>query len=766
MHMSFKRAQAASVLIAVLLPPAEAAAESGSDRAADPARLDRIEVTAGKRVQSLAEVPVSVQVVDGAAIEQQALKDTSALGTQAVNVKITQNTAEGTAPAISIRGVGNLDYNTSTTSPIGVYVDGVGGGTGNHQLVNLYDIDSVEILRGPQGTLFGRNTSGGALLINTRQPEPYRGGYLSAGLGEHDLYRLGGALNLPVDAQTALRLAFDHRQHGYSIDNLHAPAPQPERRHDAARLSLLAERGPLKLQAKIEGSRWDGVAKPVRHIGVYESLGKPASGELPVLCPPSAAGSTRCTDVFGFNVGSNDLSEVRVNSEAFSGSPSDSDYRGADLRLDYTLDASSYLVAVSGFRDLERVHHYNADASPARITEGSLQADSRVFSQELRYHREQGPAYLIAGLYIERESLSQDFFIDLLRDFRAAPEGFSSAALFLYDNAIDPRSDAAFANLDYRLGAQTTLTAGLRYTRDRTDYRALGKVNVATAAGDFEGLTVPAWDVAGRVEDQHVSGKLALNRQWSPRANSWISFARGHKSGGYNGAIAFSAEEAQRNDYGSEVLDALEIGGSLVSESRALRLQYGLFHYDYRDQQVFMNTPSVTPGAPPLQLLDNVGESKLYGGEIELDWRLSDSIDVRFGLGWLPEAELREFVNAAGDTVRGNRLPFTSEWNANLFLDWRRPLGAGELLVQLNGDYQSEFYFDQNQNPYVMQGGYTLWNTRLAYEQGGWTAALWVKNLGDVEYSHLRFDLIGFLGLVQDHRGDGRQVGADLTYRF
>jgi iron complex outermembrane recepter protein len=763
MRLSRTERRGCTALAWLLLPLSGAAHAQQAEvsEAPEATRLEAVKVTAQKRVQPLDEVPVSVLLIDGQAIEQQALKDSSALGGQAVNVKITQSTAEGTAPAISIRGVGNLDYNTSTTSPVGVYVDGVGGGTGNYQLVNLYDIDSVEILRGPQGTLFGRNTTGGALLINTRRPEPYRGGYLSAGLGEHDLSKLGGALNLPLDAQTALRLAFDHQQHGYSIRNLHAPAPQPERRHDAARLSLLAERGPLELQAKFEGGRWDGVAKPVRHLGVYESLGDPANGQAPVLCPPSAVGSTRCTDIFGFNVGSDDLSEVRANSEAFGGSPSEAEYAGADLRLDYRLDDRSYLVSVTALRALERLHHYNADASPARITEGSLQVDSRVFSQELRYHREQGRSYLIAGLIFERESLTQDFFIDLLRDFRADPGGFPAAALFLYDNAIDPRSDAAFANFDFELDEQTTLIAGLRYTRDRTDYRALGKVNIATAVGDFDGLTVPAWDVAGRVKDDRWSGKLALNHKWTSHADSWLSLARG-----YNGAIAFSAEEAQRNDYGSEVLDAFEFGGSVSSLNRDLRLAYSLFHYDYSDQQVFMNTPSAVPGAPPLQLLDNVGESKIYGAEFELEWRLTAAIEARLGLGWLPHAKLKEFVNAAGETVRGNRLPFTSQWNANLFLDYRRALGAGELLLQLNADYQSEYYFDQNQNPYVMQGGYTLWNTRLAYEQGDWTAALWIKNLGDVEYSHLRFDLIGFLGLVQDHRGDGRQIGVDLTWRF
>ena len=116
--------------------------------------------------------------------------------------------------------------------------------------------------------------------------------------------------------------------------------------------------------------------------------------------------------------------------------------------------------------------------------------------------------------------------------------------------------------------------------------------------------------------------------------------------------------------------------------------------------------------------------------------------------------------------MRGNRLPFTSKWNANGFLDYTREIGPGTLRFQLNANFQSEFYFDQNQNPYTRQGGYTLFNGRIAYEKGDWSAALWGKNLTDHRYSHLRFDLINFLGLVQDNRGERRQFGVDLNYRF
>ncbi len=755
------------ILLATVVPAlalADEAAPSADDDSSK--RLDVVEVTAQKRVQVPAEVPVSLHIVEGEALQQQGIKDTSELNGQAANITITKNTADGTTPAINIRGVGNVDYNTSTTSPIGVYVDNVGGGTANFHLTNLYDIDTVEVLRGPQGTLFGRNTTGGALLISTRRPEQQLGGYVSAGVGEHSQKTFGGALNLPVNETLAMRLAVDDQRYDYDLNNLHAPAPRSGLRQSEARLSLLAEWEPLEVFAKLHIEDWSGVAKPVRHIGVFSQLADPQSGRPAVLCAPRDAGTTRCTDSFGFNVGSNDLDDVAVNSETNGGSPHRTKSWGADLNLIYPLDEHSYLAAVGSVNQLERLHFYNADASPSRFVEGSLQVDTELFTQEIRYHREFDRGYFIGGVYASRESLTQDFFIDLFRDFRASPTLFGNAAKILYDNAIDLDSQAAFANMDYRLSDSSVLTVGLRYTREQIDYRALGTLNAAAAAGDNTGVEFPAWDVGGQVEDDNVSGKLALNHHWSQDFNTWISAARGFKSGGYNGAIAFSAEEAERNAYGSETLDAFEAGGNLYFDAARGGLQFSIFYYDYQDQQVFMNTPSSVPNAPPLQLLDNVGESTLFGGELELTWRPTASLETRFGIGWMPTAELAEFAIAGGEVVRGNRLPFTPKWNLNGFVDYRLPLAGGEVLMQLNANYQSEYFFDQNQNPYTMQAGYTLLNGRVAYETGPWIAAVWGKNLTDRGYSNLRFDLINFLGLVQDNRGEGRQLGADLTYRF
>ena len=703
-------------------------------------------------------------MVDGEEIERQNLKDTTALSGQASNFKITQNTAEGTPPAINIRGIGSIDYNTSTTSPIGVYVDNVAGGSSNTQLVSLYDLQSVEILKGPQGTLFGRNTTGGALLIQTRKPNQDFAGYVDFGLGQQNLKKLQGAINIPVDDNIAGRFAFSHQDCNYSVNNLHPNAPEAGMKQTSGRFSLLAEYESWSFYTKIHGEKWDGVVQPPGSIGVIQKAAE--NGEAEVLCPANIAGSSQCTNRLGFRVNSDNFYDVEVNNEVHNGSPHITDSWGIDTQIEYHFTDNTYISSISSYNQLDRDHFFNSDASPARVAEGGQNVETKVLTQELRLHHQWQSTYFIGGLYYLQEDLVQDNFLDLFRLLRSHPQNFSAAPMFFYDNTIDTKAMAVFAHVEHNFTDATSLSFGLRYTDESIDYRAKGRANQARFVNDQSGITVPVWDINGEVKDDNLSGKIALNHKWTADFNIYMSYARGFKSGGYNGAIITTPAEAERNDYGSETLNAYELGGRYFWDNQNAYLQFSLFNYDYNDQQVFMNQAAVSPNAPPIQLLDNVGSSRIYGAEFDLQWQLSSQLKTSFGVGYLPKAELEEFVNARGEVIRNNRLPYTSKWNVNGFIDYVVPMDIAELIFQINFDYQSEFYFDQNQSAYTRQGGYTLVNGSVAYEHEKWTVALWVKNLTNREYSNNKFDLIGLVGALQDFKGEKRQFGVNLKYRF
>jgi iron complex outermembrane receptor protein len=745
-----------------VLPMTANADNNASSPPAD--NIEIIEVNAQKRPQDIRDVALSLNLVDRQTIIERHLKDTTALSATAPNFKITQNAAEGTPPAVNIRGVGSVDYNTSTQSPVGVYLDGAAGASANSQLVNLFDVESVQILRGPQGTLFGRNTTGGAILINTVSAQMNNSGYFNLGYAQSNHLSVEGAINRQLNDNMVTRLAFSHQEYEYSSNNLLPNAPQAQMRQTNGRFSFLGEWDKLTIDSKLYLSKWDGVVNPVGSIGVVKSF-DPVTGLPSSFCSPDEAGTAACTDAFGFNDGSNDFHDVAVNNDISDNSPHKTDSHGINVEAQYELNENSYLVSLSNLTTLDRDHYFNSDGSPARLGEGNQNVSTDTFSQELRLHQEIGDIYLITGLYFLNEELKQDNRFDLLRDFRAVEELFSNAVTFLYDNTIEIQSSALFAHMEYPLSVQTSLTAGLRYSNESTDYNVIGQINIATFANDQTGLTVPGWDVSGEVKDNNLSGKLALLHKFNAEHSGFVSFSRGFKSGGYNGALISSSAEAQNNDYGAETLNAYEVG--LHSQlSRSIRLYSAAFYYDYQDQQVFMNQSAITPGAPPLQLLTNVGESTIYGLEFDLNAQINTAFSTQLSVGYLPEANLDSFVDAAGVEIKDNRLPFTSKWNIAAQADYVVELSSGQLNFHLDADYQSEFYFDQNQNPFAMQQDYILWNARVAWESANWSLGAWVKNLTDEEYSHLKFDLVNLFGMLQDFKGEARQIGIDVRYEF
>ena len=726
--------------------------------------IEVIQVTAQKREQAINEVAISISVINGNELLNRQLKDTTALSSVSPNFKITQNAAEGTPPAVNIRGVGSIDYNTSTTSPVGVYTDGVASGSANAQLVNLYDVESVQVLRGPQGTLFGRNTTGGAVLITSRKPQFETSGYIDASVAERDTIALQGAFNFALNDEVAFRLAASHQDFEYSTNNLFELAPEAGLRQSNIRFSALGNFDQWEVIARLHATEWDGVVNPSGSIGVVASF-DPNTGLPATLCTPGQARDGLCTDAFGFNDGSDDFFDVSVNNNINNNSPHETSARGINLQNTYRFSDETYFVSLTSFDKLDRIHFFNSDASPASLGEGGQDVFTDTFTQEFRLHHETEKAYIIGGLYYLRDSVRQANFFDLFRDFRASEALFSNAATFFYNNQIDTDSYSAFANVDYKLTEKTSISAGIRYTDETTDYRAVGQINVALAANDQQGLTVPGWDISGDVSDDDISGKIAINHQYSDSLSYFVSFARGFKSGGYNGALITTEEEALRNDYGAENLNAYEVGLRKNWNNR-VNLYASAFFYDYQNQQVFMNQSAIEAGAPPLQLLTNVGESEIYGAELEINAALTSNLTTRLSVGYLPEANLEEFFDAAGNAVRDNRLPFTSEYNVSGQADYRVSLNQADLTFHVNFDYQSDFFFDQNQNPFTSQGDFTLWNARISYETNRWGVSAWVKNLTDEEYSNLLFDLANLFGSLQDFKGEGRQLGVGVNYVF
>lgn len=708
--------------------------------------VEVIEVYAQKRKQDITEVNVAVSVFDGEEIARQKLKDTTQLSALVPNLKITNNAGEGTPPAFNIRGVGMIDYNTSTISPIAVYADDIVSGSANNLSINLYDLEHVEVLRGPQGTLFGRNTTGGAILLRSKMPEHEFSGYINAGVAEFDTYSLEGAVNIPVSESTAMRFAFSHQDYDFSTDNQMPGQPDGGLKQTNLRLIVLSEFDTLTVTSKFHAEDWSGKPKPIASLGVNRVDGRG-------LCTPSQAGSSLCADNFGNQVGGNDFWAVNADT---ADREHDTDSWGASIKFEWQLSDDMLLTSISGYRSLERFHSWDSDG-PGNFVEGSMGTDNTLFSQELSLAVDLGDSFWTSGVFYVDEEIKQNNDFDLFRDFRPVPALAAIPAQFFYDNELENSSIALYSQFEHRLDEAFTLTVGVRYTDETTDYHA--RADLDTVAGFVPSL----WNIKGAVEDDEISGKIALNQKLNDDSSLYYSYSRGYKSGGYNAGYSTSPTQAAESEYAPEKLDAYEIGGYFQFFQQDARLHLAAFYYDYKEQQVFVNQ---TQGVAVDHVLKNAGDSTIYGLESELVLTPSVDWELRLNIGYLPEANMGEF-NQHGVVVQDNRLPFSSKWNVSGAILHETLLMGRELSAQLSFDYQSDFYFDQEENAYTEQTDFVVFNGHISYEiNNALTLTLWGKNLTNTEYSELRFNSIAALGAVTELKANARQLGIEASFKF
>jgi iron complex outermembrane receptor protein len=727
-----------------LCAPFTVAAET-AQQAETEQKLEVITVYAQKRPQPKTEVSVAVSTIDGATIADRRIGSTTALDGIAPNFTASAVSGEGTTPALNIRGIGVFDYNTSTVSPIAVYSDDVVAGGANFLHASLFDLAQIDILRGPQGTLFGRNSTGGALLLRSKLPEADAGGYVSADIAEQQSRSYTAVLNTPLGEETAARLALHQQDYQYSIENLFPLGQNGGMKHQHGRFLLTSSLQGWQLLFKLQQDRSRGAPKPIYSAGILAADGRP--------CPSTLVGTRQCKDAFG-GVGPSDDFWQTVADTMDKSHRTDTDH--ASVQLSRELADGYELKSITGWKQLDRYHSFDSDG-PGNFIEGSLGSAQEVWSQELSLAVTTEDRYWQSGLFYLADELTQQNDLDLFRDFRVVPGLTDIPAQFFYHNQIDNYSWSLFSQLDQQLHSNWTLTLGLRYTDEKTRYQAQGDL-------DTVAMVIPAlWQLQGEVKDQHWSGKVALLQQLRADLSWYYSLTRGFKAGGYNGGYSTSPAQAAASEYAAETLNAWEIGGHWQPQQLALGLDWAVFYYDYQDQQVFVNQSSSTA---PFHVLKNAGDSQIYGLETEFWWRPVPAAQWRFAAGYLPKANMGSYQTDAA-LLPENRLPFSSKWQLSSEFSYDLSAWLSDVQVSLGAVWRSAFYFDQYQNPYTAQPGYALWHSRVSYQPSAdLEISLWGKNLLNKKYTELKFDSTAALAAITELRGERRQLGVGLSYHF
>lgn len=719
----------------------------------DTATVDEIVVTAQKRSENLQDVPVSVTAFSGETLAERGVTNVIGLNNLAPGLRVSSGDAAAN-PKIFIRGVGLSDFNPNSSSGVGIYMDGVYVGSPLAQMAGFFDIGQVEILRGPQGTLYGRNTNGGAVNITTKRPTQ---SFAAEGAAEYSTYNavnLSGAIGGPlVSDKLAVRAAAQYvDDDGYTYNRVTGHDVN-DTNYWAIRLSALyTPTDDLEVLFQVNRFANRGSATQPQHRALFPLT--PAATGADGFCAPAYYSSGQCGDAFGYADTDNDDRALDANLEG----KDRIDLFGASAQANWNLGATS-LVSVTAFSWAHRNALENTDASPAQMLEINYLARQHQFTQELRLQSNDDPDARfewVVGAYYMDETVKDASTQDVLRDLRPLfPAGYSladSVATFGYPYTQKTRGYALFGQTDYKVTDRLTATVGLRYSADEKsfDYQSEAEGGLIVLLTSHQKKTFSAW-----------SGRLGLRYELSDDANVYATYNRGYKSGGFFGGLATTA--AQLEPYDNEQLDAYEIGLKSQLFDRRVRLNLSAFYYDYKDQQVFAQ--ALRNGLTVL-VLDNAANSEVYGAEIEVSARVTQNFKVDAGLSLL-NATYGEYVSQ-GDDFTGNRLPQSPKATFNITATYSYPLASGaQLTGSVDAAYASKIYFDNSNAERLSQDA--VW---IAGAQGSWTspdgaieAGAFARNLFDETY-YVSISNIDSLGVDLLTLNRPRSIGVFLRYHY
>ena len=712
----------AAASLAALMAAGGAQAQRSPNAGAAPS-VEEIVVTAQKRSENLQEVPIAVTALTAEALQNKRVANLIGLSglAPALQIKTDDNAAN---PRIFIRGVGVNDFNPSTASAVGIYIDGVYVASPLAQLASFYDLQQVEVLRGPQGTLFGRNTTGGAINVTTRKPSNSFEADAALEYGRFNSVNVQAGVGGPIVAdKLSFRLAGIYaKDDGYTLDRISGQRGNDQDRY-GIRAALRLELGGKftdDLTVSLNQSRGGSILAYNRSlVAQTPEASLPFNDSLGYApCKPAFYTSGQCTNILGY---------ANTSKNLYQG---DYQFLGRDIvklfgvsnTINYDLGPAT-LVSVSSYQRAARNDQEETDANPIPIITASYIARQETASQELRL-QSNGKTRLryVAGLYYAHDYLNNNSQYNILAALRnptpANPSGAdpaNSIGLFGWPLQQSTDSYAIFGQVDYDLTDRLTLTGGLRYSVDSKKFHYFSEA---------ENGAFPIFDFNGKKDFSSVSGRVGVQYRPSDDVNLYATYNRGTKSGGF-----FSGQTTQAADLGpyrDEKVDAYEVGAKTELLDHRLRANFSAFYYDYKDLQVYT---TVQRGLITVQLFTNASAAQIYGGEAELQATPMRGLDLSLGASLL-SAEYKNF-QSAGNNYSGNTLPSAPRASLNGTAHYEHDLPIGTFVGQVDFTYRSKIFFDTANTPRLSDPARTFVNAQLGWrlDGGRYEVGLWGRNL-------------------------------------
>jgi len=762
---------------------------------ADNFTLEEVVVTAQKRAQSLNDVGISVNAFTDEQMKELGIGSAADMAQHTPGMTLTESSPTG-VPVYTIRGMGFDDYSAASNATVGIYINEVNLPYPVMTSDLVFDVERVEVLKGAQGDLYGRNSTAGAINFITNKPESNFNAGVNLNYGRYDRTEVEGYVTGSLANALQGRLAVKHISQDAGIQK---------------HLSTGEELGEIDTAAVRAMLNWD-VADNLSllldlHSGRDDSDGWAQQAHGLVV------------GTFGFSgplvpVDSRELAADDPRDAAWSTKPQkDHDVAGASLTVNWDINSAYSLTSITAFDRFERDDANDWDATSTQNTDifNNTQIDS--YSQELRLATEGDGYNWILGLYLSHDQVDEAY-LGLVGESQSGL-GLLDQVENRYTQETDTR--ALFVHAEFDLTDEWRLTLGGRYTYEDRGFESCTYDANGTAAftytvlidllddfainasapplthsggrlftqgdcmtlhtgsydpfgGDFDAVNTPFKDT---LVTENLSGKVTVD--YMPNSD-WLiygSVGTGFKSGGFNGA--FVNETVQLTPYTEEETLAFELGFKATLLESTMQLNGTLFHYDYRDKQV-LDVAETFFG--PLTTTVNVPRSEISGAEVELHWRPLQGFDIKLGVAYL-DTEVKEFsgtpiLNNPTDPLTGEvdygelgaELPQSAPWQYNGLLAYEFPVAEGLLLRAVTDfSYTDGYYTLMERNDAWKVEDYWLVNARLALasEEGSWEVALWSRNIEDKVYT----PSAGMANEVLNRgAGAGNTYGLSVSYHW
>ena len=723
--------------------------------------IEEVIVTARKREERLQDTPISVTAIVADTLDVAGTTELTDIDDLTPNLHFTigQGGGSNTVNAF-IRGVGETDFIITTDPAVGLYIDGIYIARAFGSNIELADIERVEVLRGPQGTLFGKNSIGGAINVITRKPQGDNSYSIKGSIGNHSYQALRGSLDIPLSEELSL---------GVSLLTKQADGWQKRPQDDAADEDQQAARLAFN---------WQPSDNFLAHF-VVDWAEHDQNGYANVLLTSFMSGDTGTASFF-YNLWNtvnpdtpcctpnNDIDKSNAGGDL----PNDEGtHKGVSLLLQYNF-ADLELKSITGWRKQESLFGRDGDNGTFNYNGDVHDEEHDQLSQELQISGSSMDDRLdwLAGIYYFNEDSQDDTDLIIGVDV-VVPNVGSFPQSVRYNNEQETSSYAGFFHLSYALNEQTHLIAGARYTSEEKTFKQKIStiLNDGTTsprffsdAGPMAGLPAASCDYDPSQPtfncDQdwsEFSPKLGVQYQPHEKLNVYAHYSRGFRSGGFNGRPFQSAKDLQ--EYDPEVLSSYEIGFKKTFENNKLRINGSFFYNDYEDIQLLI----VQNG---FVAIENASKASILGFEMELQAVVSANLQFNASVGFLDD-DSDGFTSLIGDFT-DTELKHTPEWNIHLEADYTQDFLGGEVRLWLGITYTDEYFIDAANTPILHTGGHTLYDANISWTNPdrSWSIALQGKNLGDKRILNSGFDGLGFFGYIEGSYNEPRRYYLTLSY--